>query len=80
MTDPSTNPSPAWKFWHPLSFGRVVLIMLGAQLLATIVVVVLREVFSLPVPTAAAGAGGGILGILTITNRAAAEKAKQRPA
>jgi hypothetical protein len=54
--------------------------MFGAQILATIVVVVLREVFSLPVPTAAAGAAGGMLGVLTISNRARVERPKGKSA
>lgn len=57
---------PTWKFWHPLAFWKVLAIMFLAQLVATFVVVALREGAGLPVPTWVAGGLGGVVGIVVI--------------
>lgn len=70
MSTPTSDKGPNWKFWHPLSFWRVLLIFAGWVILSFVIVVVLRELFSVPVPIAAAGAAGGLLGVLNVSNLA----------
>ena len=61
-----TGQAPTWKFWHPLSFWKVILVFFIAQLFSTFVLVALREGLGLPVPDWIAGGVGGLLGVLGV--------------
>ena len=69
MTDsPSTKPTdgtpvPAWKFWHPLAFWKVLVAFTVANLGVTFVWVALREGAGVTVlPDWTLGGLGGLLG------------------
>jgi hypothetical protein len=61
-----TNPQPAWKFWHPMPWWQVLLVLLAAQIVTTIPSVALREGLGVPVPTWIASGIGGMLGWIAI--------------
>lgn len=66
-----------WKFWHPLAFWKVMVVMLVAQIVATIPIVALREGAGLPVPEWIIGGVGGVLGYFGVRWLAARQIAKE---
>ena len=57
---------PSKTFWQPLSFGLVLLIFLGAQLVANLALVALREGLGVDLPQWIAGGIGGAGGVICI--------------
>ncbi len=61
-----TDPAPTWKFWHPLSFWKVILIFFLAEIVCVFPVLVLREGLGIPVPMwVGFGLAGGLGAVAT---------------
>ncbi len=75
----ASEQQQAWKFWHPLSFWKVVLIFVLTNLAVTVVWVVLREALKLNLPGFAAGGAGGLVAVLIVSNLARKAREAESP-
>jgi hypothetical protein len=57
---------PTWKFWHPVPFWQVVVVLLAAQIAAGLMVGVASLFVTVPFPGGISGGIGGMLGWLVI--------------